>query len=611
MGLCKCPKRKVTNLFCFEHKVNVCEHCLVADHVRCVIKSYLQWLQDSDFDTACCICQDTLEAGDVVRLLCYDVLHVSCAEKFLLAYPPHTAPDGFFCPACHSPFLPPDVAVSPVADQLRVALNGMKDLQKRLQGLSAAVPEQSKSLPPTDRRPEPEGKEGRDDPINDPVNDPINDLHQQEQLAMGSSDRAAQTSIHSSHGEEFSPEKELTSKDDPESDTLSSASDFIATHPGSHGRGVEGRVSPVSSPPLPPPPPTELLSSVPALVTSYHGSSALIAQSVFQDESFAGIIPNALPNVPAAEDAAFSSPLRGIAHESAQNVVVEVEEKAFTHPYGSSSVDSMTVPMETISATSDASASVFSSAPLAALKGASTSSAKAIPETNVDMSWSLSASNYGETSGAVNSYTAVNSFTAANSLTAVNSLTAANTFVEANSFASAARSMRESEGSVTLPRQASFTNAGPEYSTATQLPFSGKKFDLWDFSRLPQSAKKSPAGKFAVSARASSTSSASSYIPRVPQSFPTSVPREDHDDHKYRRKPLMEVVRTWLKIFSPPRGRRSTPSLWRRFVIIVLVAVLSLICLILLFHHLGRSGRDDDDPLLDLKANPFVKVDDS
>ena len=32
MGLCKCQKRKVTNLFCFEHDVNVCEYCLVADH---------------------------------------------------------------------------------------------------------------------------------------------------------------------------------------------------------------------------------------------------------------------------------------------------------------------------------------------------------------------------------------------------------------------------------------------------------------------------------------------------------------------------------------------------------------------------------------------------
>lgn len=34
MGLCKCPKRKVTNLFCFEHRVNVCEHCLVANHTK-------------------------------------------------------------------------------------------------------------------------------------------------------------------------------------------------------------------------------------------------------------------------------------------------------------------------------------------------------------------------------------------------------------------------------------------------------------------------------------------------------------------------------------------------------------------------------------------------
>ena len=34
MGLCKCPKKKVTSLFCFEHRVNVCEHCLVTNHTR-------------------------------------------------------------------------------------------------------------------------------------------------------------------------------------------------------------------------------------------------------------------------------------------------------------------------------------------------------------------------------------------------------------------------------------------------------------------------------------------------------------------------------------------------------------------------------------------------
>jgi hypothetical protein len=39
MGLCKCAKKKVTNIFCFEHNVNVCEHCLVSDHER--VNSYL------------------------------------------------------------------------------------------------------------------------------------------------------------------------------------------------------------------------------------------------------------------------------------------------------------------------------------------------------------------------------------------------------------------------------------------------------------------------------------------------------------------------------------------------------------------------------------------
>lgn len=42
MGLCKCPKRKVTNLFCFEHRVNVCEHCLVANHAK--VGRLEQWL---------------------------------------------------------------------------------------------------------------------------------------------------------------------------------------------------------------------------------------------------------------------------------------------------------------------------------------------------------------------------------------------------------------------------------------------------------------------------------------------------------------------------------------------------------------------------------------
>lgn len=34
MGLCKCPKRQVTTQFCFEHRVNVCENCMVVNHAK-------------------------------------------------------------------------------------------------------------------------------------------------------------------------------------------------------------------------------------------------------------------------------------------------------------------------------------------------------------------------------------------------------------------------------------------------------------------------------------------------------------------------------------------------------------------------------------------------
>lgn len=43
MGLCKCPKRRVTNLFCFEHRVNVCEHCMVTNHPK-VLYAIIQYI---------------------------------------------------------------------------------------------------------------------------------------------------------------------------------------------------------------------------------------------------------------------------------------------------------------------------------------------------------------------------------------------------------------------------------------------------------------------------------------------------------------------------------------------------------------------------------------
>uniref|UniRef100_A0A8C4N9Y3 Zinc finger protein-like 1 n=1 Tax=Eptatretus burgeri TaxID=7764 RepID=A0A8C4N9Y3_EPTBU len=122
MGLCKCPKRKVTNLFCFEHRVNVCEHCLVANHSKCIVQSYLQWLQDSDYDATCRLCQQPLNNAETVRLICYDVFHWDCLSSAASQLPATTAPAGYQCPGCAGPIFPPLNMVSPVAMVLREML---------------------------------------------------------------------------------------------------------------------------------------------------------------------------------------------------------------------------------------------------------------------------------------------------------------------------------------------------------------------------------------------------------------------------------------------------------------------------------------------------------
>ncbi|XP_071079136.1 LOW QUALITY PROTEIN: zinc finger protein-like 1 homolog [Haliotis cracherodii] len=126
MGLCKCPKRKVTNLFCFEHRVNVCENCLVTNHQQCIVQSYLQWLQDSDYSPLCPLCQQDLgsqEVGQCVRLVCYDVFHWACINQYAQRLPANTAPAGYTCPTCRVGIFPPTNNVSPVADQLRNMLS--------------------------------------------------------------------------------------------------------------------------------------------------------------------------------------------------------------------------------------------------------------------------------------------------------------------------------------------------------------------------------------------------------------------------------------------------------------------------------------------------------
>ncbi|XP_063038453.1 LOW QUALITY PROTEIN: zinc finger protein-like 1, partial [Melospiza melodia melodia] len=122
MGLCKCPKRRVTTLFCFEHRVNVCESCLVSAHPKCIVRSYLQWLQDSDYSPQCPLCQAPLGDRDTVRLLCYDVFHWPCLSGWARALPPRTAPAGHRCPQCGGALFPPPNLQGPVAEALRARL---------------------------------------------------------------------------------------------------------------------------------------------------------------------------------------------------------------------------------------------------------------------------------------------------------------------------------------------------------------------------------------------------------------------------------------------------------------------------------------------------------
>ncbi|KAK7104767.1 zinc finger protein-like 1 [Littorina saxatilis] len=122
MGLCKCPKRKVTNLFCFEHRVNVCEHCLVANHEKCIVKSYLQWLQDSDYNPICSLCNRSLsdeDCGECIRLTCYDVFHWLCLNQHCQQLPSNTAPAGYTCPTCNTCVFPPANLATPVAEAMR------------------------------------------------------------------------------------------------------------------------------------------------------------------------------------------------------------------------------------------------------------------------------------------------------------------------------------------------------------------------------------------------------------------------------------------------------------------------------------------------------------
>lgn len=58
----------------------ICAFLLVA--LQCIVQSYLQWLQDSDYNPNCSLCNDPLTAQDTVRLVCYgEIINLICIDS--------------------------------------------------------------------------------------------------------------------------------------------------------------------------------------------------------------------------------------------------------------------------------------------------------------------------------------------------------------------------------------------------------------------------------------------------------------------------------------------------------------------------------------------------
>jgi len=116
MGICKCKRR--TDLFCFVHKKAVCESCIVQEHKVCVVRTYVDWLTDSEYEIPVCgICKGEINEDNHIRLMCLDVFHPECLDVYASSLPPHTAKAGYLCPTCNKAMFPPN-GESPLAQHL-------------------------------------------------------------------------------------------------------------------------------------------------------------------------------------------------------------------------------------------------------------------------------------------------------------------------------------------------------------------------------------------------------------------------------------------------------------------------------------------------------------
>jgi len=110
MGICDCRKR--TNLFCFVHKKAVCPGC-VLQHNNCYVSTYLDWIQNSEFESPSCpLCKGAISQENAIRLSCLDLFHIDCLDRYCASLPSNTAQAGYTCPKCSKPLIPTDTGTA-------------------------------------------------------------------------------------------------------------------------------------------------------------------------------------------------------------------------------------------------------------------------------------------------------------------------------------------------------------------------------------------------------------------------------------------------------------------------------------------------------------------
>lgn len=139
MGICKCRKR--TDLWCFVHRKPVCHSC-ITEHNSCVVKSYVEWLTDPDYEPpTCTLCKHEITPDSAVRLTCLDVFHPDCLDNYAASFPAHTALAGYTCPTCAKPIIPSNEALTPLVQGVKDYLQNAVWVQKLggVQAIDASI----------------------------------------------------------------------------------------------------------------------------------------------------------------------------------------------------------------------------------------------------------------------------------------------------------------------------------------------------------------------------------------------------------------------------------------------------------------------------------------